>query len=103
MINQSGFDFTGHTEYLANLSNTQKTVMMLATEGLRVALATTHIPLSDVSKQIQPASLQQTIKNIPTALQGNNIANPHIVVCGLNPHAGEDGYLGSEEIEIINP
>ena len=103
VINQSGFDFTGHTEYLANLSNTSKTVMMLATEGLRVALATTHIPLSKVSQHIQADSLEQTIRIIHNSLQGYGIVKPHIVVCGLNPHAGEDGYLGSEEIEIINP
>jgi len=103
IINQSGIDFTGHTEYLANLSNTSKTVMVLATEGLRVALATTHIPLSSVARHIQADSLKQTIGIIHHALQGYGIVNPHIVVCGLNPHAGEDGYLGSEEIEIINP
>jgi 4-hydroxythreonine-4-phosphate dehydrogenase len=103
VINQSGIDFTGHTEYLANLSNTSKTVMMLATEGLRVALATTHIPLSKVSQHIQADSLEQTIRIIHNSLQGYGIVKPHIVVCGLNPHAGEDGYLGSEEIEIINP
>jgi len=103
IINQSGVDFTGHTEYLANLSNTPKTVMMLATKGLSVALATTHIPLSSVAEHIQTDSLKQTINIIHTALQSYGIKNPHIVVCGLNPHAGEDGYLGSEEIEIINP
>ncbi|HIM58484.1 MAG TPA: 4-hydroxythreonine-4-phosphate dehydrogenase PdxA [Gammaproteobacteria bacterium] len=103
IINQSGIDFTGHTEYLANLSNTPKTVMMLATEGLRVALATTHIPLSSVAQHIKADSLEQTLNIINTALQDQGITNPHIVVCGLNPHAGEDGYLGSEEIEIINP
>jgi len=103
VINQSGIDFTGHTEYLANLSNTSKTVMMLATKGLRVALATTHIPLSKVSQHIQADSLEQTIRIIHNSLQGYGIVNPHIVVCGLNPHAGEGGYLGSEEIEIINP
>ena len=103
VINQSGIDFTGHTEYLANLSNTSKTVMMLATEGLRVALATTHIPLSKVSQHIQADSLEQTIRIIHNSLQGYGIVKPHIVVCGLNPHAGEGGYLGSEEIEIINP
>ncbi|MCS5586223.1 MAG: 4-hydroxythreonine-4-phosphate dehydrogenase PdxA [Gammaproteobacteria bacterium] len=103
IINQSGIDFTGHTEYLANLSSTPKTVMVLATEGLRVALATTHIPLSSVAQHIQADSLKQTISIIHYALQGYGIANPHIIVCGLNPHAGEDGYLGSEEIEIINP
>ncbi len=103
IINQSGVNFTGHTEYLADLSNTPKTVMMLATKGLSVALATTHIPLSSVAKHIQTDSLKQTIMIIHTALQSYGIKNPHIVVCGLNPHAGEDGYLGSEEIEIINP
>ncbi len=103
VINQSGINFTGHTEYLANLSGTSKTVMMLATEGLRVALATTHIPLSSVSQHIQVDSLKQTIKIIHNSLQGFGLVKPHIVVCGLNPHAGEDGYLGSEEIEIINP
>jgi len=103
IINQSGVDFTGHTEYLANLSSTPKTVMMLATEGLRVALATTHIPLSSVPQNIQADSLEQTIKIIHNDLQGYGVVNPHIVVCGLNPHAGEDGYLGREEIEIINP
>jgi 4-hydroxythreonine-4-phosphate dehydrogenase len=77
--------------------------MMLATKGLRVALATTHIPLSKVSQHIQADSLEQTIRIIHNSLQGYGIVNPHIVVCGLNPHAGEDGYLGSEEIEIINP
>jgi len=103
IINQSGIDFTGHTEYLANLTNTPKTVMVLATEGLRVALATTHIPLSSVAQHIQADSLEQTIRIIHNSLQGYGITDPHIVVCGLNPHAGEDGYLGSEEIEIINP
>ena len=103
VINQSGVAFTGHTEYLANLSNTSKTVMMLATKSLSVALATTHIPLSRVAQHIQTDSLKQTIMIIHTALQDSGIKNPHIVVCGLNPHAGENGYLGSEEIEIINP
>ncbi|MBT3195952.1 MAG: 4-hydroxythreonine-4-phosphate dehydrogenase PdxA [Candidatus Ruthia sp.] len=103
IINQSGIDFTGHTEYLANLTDTPKTVMVLATEGLRVALATTHIPLSKVAQHIQADSLEQTIRIIHNSFQGYGIASPRIVVCGLNPHAGEDGYLGSEEIEIINP
>ncbi len=103
VINQSGVGFTGHTEYLANLSNTSKTVMMLATKGLSVALATTHIPLSKVAQHIQTDSLKQTIMIIHAALQSYGIENPHIVVCGLNPHAGENGFLGSEEIEIINP
>ena len=103
IINQSGVDFTGHTEYLANLSNTDKTVMMLATDGLRVALATTHLPLSEVPKHIQTDSLKETITIIHHSLLSMGINQPNIVVCGLNPHAGEGGYLGREEIEIINP
>ena len=95
--------FTGHTEYLANLSNTDKTVMMLATQGLRVALATTHLPLSQVASNIQTDSLEKTIRIIHYSLESYGVYNPKIVVCGLNPHAGEDGCLGMEEIEIINP
>ena len=76
VINQSGINFTGHTEYLANLSGTSKTVMMLATEGLRVALATTHIPLSSVSQHIQVDSLKQTIKIIHNSLQGFGLVKP---------------------------
>ena len=83
IINQSGIDFTGHTEYLANLSNTPKTVMMLATEGLRVALATTHIPLSSVAQHIKADSLEQTLNIINTALQDQGITNPHIVCLWL--------------------
>ncbi|SFV85236.1 4-hydroxythreonine-4-phosphate dehydrogenase [hydrothermal vent metagenome] len=110
IINQAGIyhdkngkGFSGHTEYLAALSNTDKTVMMLATEGLRVTLATTHIPLSQVPQYIQADSLEQTLTIINHTLKGYGLQNPKIVVCGLNPHAGEGGYLGSEEIEIINP
>ena len=95
--------FTGHTEYLADLSNIDKTVMMLATKGLRVALATTHLPLSQVAQNITTGSLEQTIRIIHQSLEAYGIIKPNIVVCGLNPHAGEDGYLGMEEIEIINP
>ncbi|MCH9745835.1 MAG: 4-hydroxythreonine-4-phosphate dehydrogenase PdxA [Proteobacteria bacterium] len=95
--------FTGHTEYLAALSNTDKTVMMLATKGLRVALATTHLPLSQVAQNIQTAPLEKTIRIIHKSLESYGINNPRIIVCGLNPHAGEDGCLGMEEIEIINP
>ncbi|BBB24236.1 4-hydroxythreonine-4-phosphate dehydrogenase [Isorropodon fossajaponicum endosymbiont JTNG4] len=103
IINQAGIGFTGHTEYLANLSNTDKTVMMLATSDLRVALATTHMPLSEVPQSITTQSLQKTISIIHQFLLNDGIYTPKIVVCGLNPHAGEDGYLGMEEIEIINP
>jgi 4-hydroxythreonine-4-phosphate dehydrogenase len=110
VINQAGIyqdkngkGFSGHTEYLAEISGVDKTVMMLATKGLRVALATTHIPLSQVPQHIHANSLEETLRIIHNALQSYGIQNPKIVVCGLNPHAGEGGYLGSEEIEIINP
>jgi 4-hydroxythreonine-4-phosphate dehydrogenase len=103
VINQSGIEFTGHTEYLADLTHTDKTVMMLATKGLRVALATTHLPLSAVPNHITTNSLTQTIEIIHHSLLSMGIKNPNIVVCGLNPHAGEDGYLGREEIDVINP
>ncbi|QKQ24055.1 4-hydroxythreonine-4-phosphate dehydrogenase PdxA [Candidatus Ruthia endofausta] len=103
IINQAGISFTGHTEYLANLSNTDKTVMMLATNDLKIALATTHMPLSEVPQSITTQSLQKTISIIHQFLLNDGIDMPKIVVCGLNPHAGEDGYLGMEEIEIINP
>ncbi len=105
VINQAGIhaNFSGHTEYLAERCGVDKTVMMLATEGLRVALTTTHLPLSQVSKNIQTDTLKKTLNIIHSSLQHYGLKNPKIVVCGLNPHAGEDGYLGREEIEIINP
>lgn len=105
IINQAGIypNFSGHTEYLAKRCGVDKTVMMLVTEGLRVALATTHLPLSQVSKHIQVDSLEKTLNIIHHSLQCHGVKNPKIVVCGLNPHAGEGGYLGREEIEIINP
>jgi len=103
IINQAGFTFSGHTEYLAELTKTNNTVMMLATKGLRVALATTHIPLSEVPDSINTKSLSLTISIIHNSLTSMGLANPKIVVCGLNPHAGEDGFIGREEIDIINP
>jgi 4-hydroxythreonine-4-phosphate dehydrogenase len=104
IINDAGIPFTGHTEFLAQLTNTDRVVMMLATEGLRVALATTHLPLSEVSRAITPALLEQVITILHRELiQRFAIARPRILVCGLNPHAGEGGHLGSEEIEIIEP
>jgi 4-hydroxythreonine-4-phosphate dehydrogenase len=103
IINDAGIDFTGHTEYLAQLSNS-KPVMMLATSTLRVALVTTHLPLRDVSDAIQPDVLSYCIKTLHRFLQHNcHIAEPEILVCGLNPHAGEGGHLGHEEIDIIQP
>ena len=103
IINQAGIPFTGHTEFLAEL--TQSTpVMMLASDSLRVALATTHLPLREVSDAITKQSLLQIIKILQHDLKTKfAIADPTILVCGLNPHAGEDGHLGHEEIEIIQP
>jgi len=103
IINQAGIAFTGHTEYLEKKTDSKKTVMMLATDNLRVALATTHLPLSKVPENINRESLEQTITVIHNSLVQLSINNPKILICGLNPHAGEDGYLGHEEIEIIDP
>jgi 4-hydroxythreonine-4-phosphate dehydrogenase len=103
IINNAGFTFTGHTEFLANLSNS-KPVMMLATESLRVALATTHLPLNKVSAAITSESLIHIIQTLNTFLINYcRIKKPTLIVCGLNPHAGEDGYLGTEEQEVITP
>ena len=105
VINEAGLHFTGHTEYLADLCNIETPpVMMLATEGLRVALATTHLPLSEVSKNISRESLTTILRIIDRELRTHfGIQLPRILVCGLNPHAGEDGHLGREEIEVIEP
>ncbi len=103
IINQAGFTFTGHTEYLADKSNATP-VMMLATRSLRVALATTHLPLSEVSQAITQTSLTETLNILDNFLRHQaGISQPRILVCGLNPHAGEDGNLGKEEINTITP
>ncbi len=103
VINEAGFAFTGHTEHIA-LQTGGHPVMMLATEGLRVALVTTHLPLSQVSAAITPERLETVIRILHHDLQTRfHIPQPKILVCGLNPHAGESGYLGREEIDIINP
>lgn len=103
IINDAGIDFTGHTEYLAMLSASQP-VMMLATDKLRVALVTTHLPLREVGDAIHAENLAYCIETLHAFLRDNcNIASPRILVCGLNPHAGEGGHLGHEEIEIIQP
>jgi 4-hydroxythreonine-4-phosphate dehydrogenase len=103
-INQAGISFSGHTEFFANESNTNDVVMMLATEGLRVVLATTHIPLAYVSKAITAERLHKVLHITNTDLMLKfGIKKPHIFVCGLNPHAGEDGHIGKEEILVINP
>ena len=113
IINEAGIPFTGHTEYLAELTQTKKVVMMLAAplpntqqpkHQLRVALATTHLPLAEVSQAITRESLKEVITILNQDLQHYfAIKQPHILVCGLNPHAGEDGHLGLEEIETIIP
>jgi 4-hydroxythreonine-4-phosphate dehydrogenase len=104
IINEAGIPFSGHTEYFAEQSNTPEVVMMLATEGLRVTLATTHIPVTSVSAAITQAKLGKVIRIIDSDLKSKfGIAQPHIFVCGLNPHAGEDGHIGREEIDTIIP
>ncbi len=104
VINDAGIAFSGHTEYLAEKTNTKQVVMMLATEGLRVTLATTHLPLRDIADQITPTLLRDVIGIVHHDLRDVfGIPNPEILVCGLNPHAGEGGHLGAEEIEIIEP
>ncbi|MFB0937123.1 MAG: 4-hydroxythreonine-4-phosphate dehydrogenase PdxA [Propionivibrio sp.] len=104
VINDSGIPFTGHTEYLAERTHTHRVVMMLAGGELRVALATTHLPLKEVSAAITRESLEQTLRILHAEMHRKyGIARPRILVAGLNPHAGEGGYLGSEEIEVISP
>ncbi|WP_263078314.1 4-hydroxythreonine-4-phosphate dehydrogenase PdxA [Endozoicomonas sp. Mp262] len=104
VINDAGIPFSGHTEYLAAQTGTEKVVMMLATEGLRVALATTHLPLSQVSRAITRASLVEVLNILHKDMQEKfSINKPRILVCGLNPHAGEGGHMGMEEIEVISP
>ncbi|EPG34725.1 4-hydroxythreonine-4-phosphate dehydrogenase PdxA [Acinetobacter colistiniresistens] len=104
IINDAGIAFSGHTEYYQEFAGVDRVVMMLATKTLRVALATTHLPLRDVPDAITKARLHQVIDILIHDLKTKfKIAQPRILVCGLNPHAGEDGYLGHEEIEVINP
>lgn len=104
IINEAGIPFTGHTELLAERSNTKQVVMMLATPGLRVPLVTTHLPLKDISAAITKKALEDVIRILHTSLKNQfGIARPKIYIMGLNPHAGEDGHLGTEEITIINP
>jgi 4-hydroxythreonine-4-phosphate dehydrogenase len=103
VINDGGLAFTGHTEFLAERCGAFP-VMMLAAPGLRVALATTHVPISEVSSRITQAGLERVIRILEAGLRKRlGIPHPRVLVCGLNPHAGEGGYLGREEIEIIEP
>ncbi len=104
VINDAGIPFSGHTEFFAERAACERVVMMLATETLRVALATTHLPLKAVSDAITEASLHEVITILHQDLQRKfGIARPHILVCGLNPHAGEGGHMGREEIDTIIP
>ncbi|MDO7666789.1 MAG: 4-hydroxythreonine-4-phosphate dehydrogenase PdxA [Pseudomonadota bacterium] len=98
IINDAGFTFSGHTEFFADGAGVEQVVMMLATPTLRVALATTHLPLKMVSEAITQASLTRVIEIIH-----HGLSSPRIAVCGLNPHAGEGGHLGTEEIDVISP
>ncbi|MDH5264299.1 MAG: 4-hydroxythreonine-4-phosphate dehydrogenase PdxA [Betaproteobacteria bacterium] len=103
-INDAGVPFTGHTEYLAGRTGTPRVVMMLAGGGLRVALATTHLPLSAVPAAITREGLEAVLRILDHDLRLRfGIGRPRILVAGLNPHAGESGHLGREEIEIVSP
>jgi 4-hydroxythreonine-4-phosphate dehydrogenase len=104
VINDAGIAFTGHTEYLAERCGIARPVMLLATEAMRVALATTHLPLSEVSSAITGDSLDEVLNIVHHDLATKwGIVAPRIAVCGLNPHAGEGGHLGREEIDVIAP
>ncbi len=104
VISDSGVRFSGHTEYLAERTGAPLPVMLLAADTLRVALATTHLPLSEVSRAITQQLLRDVIRILDTDLRTKfGIPAPRILVCGLNPHAGESGHLGREEIDTIIP
>ncbi len=104
VINDAGVAFSGHTEFLAERSGVDRVVMMLACEGLRVALATTHLPLAEVPAAITAPSLTRTLEILHADMRRKfGLANPRILVCGLNPHAGEGGHMGREEIDVIEP
>jgi 4-hydroxythreonine-4-phosphate dehydrogenase len=104
VINDAGIPFTGHTEFLAQATNTPRVVMMLATPGMRVALATTHLPLAAVPAAITRELLLETLDILVRDLVGKfGLAQPRVAVLGLNPHAGEGGHMGREEIDTIIP
>ena len=104
VINDAGVPFTGHTEFFEERSQASKVVMMLATEAMRVALVTTHLPLKAISDAITPELLREIITILHHDLQTKfGIRDPHVLVCGLNPHAGEGGHMGTEEIDTIIP
>jgi len=104
VINDAGIAFSGHTEYLAKRAGATTPVMLLVADGLRVALATTHLPLREVAAQITAARLEAVLTVLDAELKRRfRIARPRVLVCGLNPHAGEGGHLGHEERDIIEP
>ena len=104
VINDAGIAFTGHTEYLADMTGTPRVVMMLAGAGLRVALASTHLALKDVPASITRAELKATLRIVHADMRAKfGIPQPRILVAGLNPHAGEGGHMGREEITVIAP
>ncbi|MDZ5604982.1 4-hydroxythreonine-4-phosphate dehydrogenase PdxA [Pseudomonas sp. RP23018S] len=104
VINEAGIPFSGHTEFLAELTHTAQVVMMLATGDLRVALVTTHLPLREVADAITGERLERVTRILHADLRDKfGIDQPRILVCGLNPHAGEGGHLGREEIDTIEP
>ena len=104
IINDAGVAFSGHTEYFAERTHTHQVVMMLTTDNLRVALATTHMPLSEVPAHITRAGLDSVLRILHRDLREKfGLREPRILVLGLNPHAGEGGHLGREEIEVIEP
>jgi len=104
IINEAGVPFSGHTEFLAKQTGVKQVVMMLASPDLRVALVTTHLPMSQLSATITPARLETVIRILQHDLQHQfGLKKPQILVCGLNPHAGEGGHLGTEEIVTIIP
>ncbi len=104
VINDAGHPFSGHTEYLADATATPRVVMMLAADSLRVALATTHLPLRQVPDAITIPLLEEVLTILDSDLRDRfGLPSPRILVCGLNPHAGEGGHLGREEIDIISP
>lgn len=104
IINQSGFEFSGHTEFLSDIANVKKVVMLLMNESLKIALLTTHIPLSEVPFKVTKKNLKETTSIIIKEFENTwKISNPSVCLLGLNPHAGEGGYIGHEEEEIIKP
>lgn len=104
VLNTAGISFTGHTEFLSQRCHTKQVLMLFVIDKIKIALATTHVPLAKVPEKITRDHLLDTIRLLHTELQKRfSLAKPHILVCGLNPHAGESGHLGQEEIEIITP